>query len=99
MYDTALTILKKIEKYNFKAYIVGGFVRDYILNIDSIDIDICTNATPKDLSNIFTNIKIPRISKLVRDNETIKAIKLIRNALRLIMLFNEFLFLLVNINK
>ena len=37
MYDTALTILKKIEKYNFKAYIVGGFVRDYILNIDSIE--------------------------------------------------------------
>lgn len=57
MYSVALELLKQIEKYNFKAYIVGGFVRDRILNIESPDVDICTNATPKDLSNIFSNIK------------------------------------------
>ena len=55
MLDTSIEILKKIEESSFKAYIVGGFVRDYILNIPSIDVDICTNATPKELLEIFDN--------------------------------------------
>ncbi len=49
-------ILKKIEEKGFVAYIVGGFVRNQILNINSEDIDIITNATPKDLKTIFTSI-------------------------------------------
>lgn len=57
MYEASLNILKKIEENGYKAYIVGGFVRDKILNIESVDVDICTNATPKDLSTIFDNIK------------------------------------------
>lgn len=50
-------ILETIESNGFVAYIVGGYVRDFIMGIDSKDIDICTNATPKDLSKIFNNIK------------------------------------------
>lgn len=46
-------ILKKIESNGFKAYIVGGYVRDSLLGINSYDIDICTNALPKDLHLIF----------------------------------------------
>lgn len=52
-----LEILKKIEENGFVAYIVGGFVRDKILGINSKDIDIITNATPKDLKRIWKNIK------------------------------------------
>lgn len=37
-------ILNKIEENGFEAYIVGGYVRDKILGMDSTDIDICTNA-------------------------------------------------------
>ena len=55
MLDTALKILKTIEENGYKAYIVGGFVRDYVLGIQSNDIDICTSATPKDISQIFSN--------------------------------------------
>ena len=51
-----IDILKKIEDSGFIAYIVGGFVRDKLLNIESTDIDIITNATPKDLKQIFKNI-------------------------------------------
>ncbi len=51
-----LSILNKIEDNGFVAYIVGGYVRDKLLNRESKDVDIITNATPKDLSHIFDNI-------------------------------------------
>ena len=59
MLDQALKVLKKIEDNGFVAYIVGGFVRDYLLGIESMDIDICTNATPKELKEIFEDACIP----------------------------------------
>jgi tRNA nucleotidyltransferase (CCA-adding enzyme) len=46
-------ILKKLEDNNFEAFIVGGFVRDNILNIATYDIDICTNARLEDLIKLF----------------------------------------------
>ena len=45
--------VKVIEKEGYEAYVVGGYVRDLLLGISSYDIDICTNATPKELMNIF----------------------------------------------
>lgn len=46
-------ILTKIEANGFEAFVVGGYVRDYLLGIKSSDVDICTNALPKDLHQIF----------------------------------------------
>lgn len=54
-----LEILKKIEDNGFQAYIVGGYVRDYIMKYDSADVDICTNARPKDLIKIFNDAILP----------------------------------------
>lgn len=48
-------ILKKIEDNGYEAYIVGGYVRDLLLGNISYDVDICTNALPKDLHTIFPN--------------------------------------------
>ena len=53
MLDIALKLLEEITSCGFQAYIVGGFVRDHILGIDSNDIDINTNATPKEIKDIF----------------------------------------------
>ncbi len=39
-------ILSKLEEHGFKAFIVGGYVRDYLLGIESCDVDITTSATP-----------------------------------------------------
>lgn len=61
MLTTALKVLKKIEDHGFKAYIVGGFVRDYLLGRDSTDIDITTSATPMDIKKIFKDIFIPKV--------------------------------------
>lgn len=46
-------ILKKIEFSGFEAYVVGGYVRDNLLGIYTTDVDICTNALPKDVIKIF----------------------------------------------
>lgn len=57
-----LNILKKLEKHGFSAFIVGGYVRDKLLGIESSDVDICTNALPKDI------IKIMNLDKSTKDN-------------------------------
>lgn len=46
-------MLEKLESNNFNAYIIGGFVRDKLLGINSYDVDIVTNATPKDIISLF----------------------------------------------
>lgn len=53
MYQTALGVLKTINEHGFQAYIVGGYPRDIYLKKESLDIDICTSATPKDIKDIF----------------------------------------------
>ena len=53
MYELGIEILKKINDYGYLGYIVGGYVRDKLLGIESNDIDITTNATPMELKNIF----------------------------------------------
>lgn len=58
MKDITLEVLNKIYEYGYEAYAVGGYVRDWLLNIKSNDIDLTTSATPMELKNIFENIKI-----------------------------------------
>ena len=59
MLDIALKLLKDITDHSYKAYIVGGFVRDYLLGIESSDIDITTDATPKEVKELFANSCLP----------------------------------------
>ena len=59
MLESAKKILRKINDNGYKAYLVGGFVRNYLLGIESSDIDITTNATPKELQSIFTDACLP----------------------------------------
>ena len=49
MNDKIKEILNKIEDKGFKAYVVGGYVRDFLRKVKSSDVDICTNARVKDL--------------------------------------------------
>ena len=53
-----IKILSRIEDNGFEAYIVGGYVRDYILGIETSDIDICTNARVKELIDIFSDYNV-----------------------------------------
>ncbi len=60
MLKNALKLLNKIEEHGYKAYIVGGFVRDYVLGINSTDVDIATSATPKEIMEIFQTSVLPK---------------------------------------
>ncbi len=55
MYQRGIEILKILTKNGYEAYIIGGYPRDLYLSKNSTDIDICTNATPKNLLKIFPN--------------------------------------------
>ena len=45
----------------FESYVVGGCVRDSLLGLEPHDWDICTNATPQDVMEIFTKRNIKTI--------------------------------------
>lgn len=54
----AKEVIKRIKDNGYSAYIVGGAVRDYILGRKINDFDICTNALPTTISDIFINYKV-----------------------------------------
>ncbi len=58
LYQEAQEIIKKLNASGFAAYFAGGAVRDMLLNIIPSDIDIATNATPTEISQIFVNSKL-----------------------------------------
>ena len=47
------TILEKLHKAGFEAYIVGGCVRDFLLGNEPKDWDVATNAKPEEIQKIF----------------------------------------------
>ena len=51
-------ILQKLEKSGFSSYIVGGAVRDIIMNISPSDFDITTSASSKQVCEVFKDKKI-----------------------------------------
>uniref|UniRef100_A0A6M3IRT4 Putative poly-A polymerase domain containing protein n=1 Tax=viral metagenome TaxID=1070528 RepID=A0A6M3IRT4_9ZZZZ len=53
MLKNAIKVLKNIESKKYKAFLVGGCVRDIILGIDFKDIDIATNIPIKELEKIY----------------------------------------------
>lgn len=49
-------ILNKLIENNFEAYIVGGCVRDVVLNEEPKDYDITTSAKPENVINLFDKV-------------------------------------------
>lgn len=51
--DSCLSIIKKLQENGFIAYLAGGSVRDFLLNLKPKDFDIATNATPDEVEKLF----------------------------------------------
>jgi poly(A) polymerase len=56
--DSALDTLKILKKNNFDAFIVGGAIRDILMDYKPKDFDIATNATPEQVRSIFKKSRI-----------------------------------------
>jgi poly(A) polymerase len=54
----ALKIMYRLNQNGFNGYLVGGGVRDLLLGKIPKDFDIATDATPKQIKNIFRNSRI-----------------------------------------
>lgn len=54
--EAALKLINVIKSNGFEAFIVGGYVRDYILNDNPHDIDITTSALPNDIISMFDKV-------------------------------------------
>ncbi len=51
--EEVLTIIKKLSDNGFQAFLVGGCVRDILMNKTPKDWDICTSATPDKIQTLF----------------------------------------------
>ncbi|HKF04217.1 MAG TPA: CCA tRNA nucleotidyltransferase [Candidatus Sulfotelmatobacter sp.] len=49
----ATSIVKTLRQHGFQAYLAGGCVRDLLLKRDPKDYDVATNATPRQVMEIF----------------------------------------------
>lgn len=56
--QAALKTCDQLQKAGFQAYIVGGAVRDLLLNHPPKDFDVATNATPEQVHKVFRRSRI-----------------------------------------
>lgn len=64
--ENALKVLYRLHKAGYQALLVGGGVRDNLLDLHPKDFDVATNATPEQVNKLFRNSRlIGRRFKLV----------------------------------
>jgi len=54
----AVRIVKRLARFDHTAYLVGGCVRDLLLDRKPKDFDIGTSATPRQIKRLFSNCRI-----------------------------------------
>lgn len=53
--ENTLKVLYRLHRSGYKAYLVGGSVRDLLLGREPKDFDVGTDATPQQVKNLFRN--------------------------------------------
>ncbi|MGZ8289412.1 MAG: polynucleotide adenylyltransferase PcnB [Telluria sp.] len=51
--SNAIRVTQTLQEAGFKAFVVGGAVRDLLLGVKPKDFDIATNATPEEVKKLF----------------------------------------------
>jgi poly(A) polymerase len=54
----AIKVCEVLHQHGYHAYIVGGAVRDLIVNLEPKDFDVATNATPEQIRPLFRRARI-----------------------------------------
>lgn len=71
--ESIIEIIRKLEAAGFEAFIVGGCVRDLLMDVEPKDWDVTTNAKPEEIMKIYSDsfyenafgtvgIKIPKLA-------------------------------------
>ena len=58
--NAVLKCMQSLEQAGFQAYVVGGCVRDSLLGLTPHDYDLCTDATPSQICNVFSGFSLVR---------------------------------------
>jgi poly(A) polymerase len=56
--ESALKVLYRLDKAGFKAFLVGGSVRDLLLGRQPKDFDVATDALPEQVRELFRNCRL-----------------------------------------
>lgn len=56
--NNAIDTIKKLQRAGYDAYLVGGCIRDLLLNIQPKDFDVATSATPEQVKKVIRNSRI-----------------------------------------
>ncbi len=54
----ALKVIERLQSAGFKAYLVGGCIRDLLLGARPKDFDVATSATPEEIRELFRNARL-----------------------------------------
>ena len=55
---SALKVLYRLHKAGYQSFLVGGCVRDAMLDLHPKDFDVATNATPEEVKRLFSNCRL-----------------------------------------
>ena len=56
--ENALKVLNRLKNAGYKAYLVGGCVRDLLIDIQPKDFDVVTDARPEQIRELFRNCRL-----------------------------------------
>jgi poly(A) polymerase len=56
--NAALKVIRELHKAGFAGFLVGGGVRDLLLDLNPKDFDVATDATPEQVRNLFRGARI-----------------------------------------
>ena len=56
--DSAKMLLEQLNRQGHEAFVVGGCVRDMLMDITPHDFDITTSATPDEVKCVFSNYRV-----------------------------------------
>ncbi|CAN7696363.1 polynucleotide adenylyltransferase PcnB [Aquipseudomonas alcaligenes] len=54
----AVNVVERLQKAGYQAYLVGGCVRDLLLDLEPKDFDVATSATPEQVRAEFRNARV-----------------------------------------
>jgi poly(A) polymerase len=54
----AAKVVRRLTRHGYEAYLVGGCVRDLLLDRRPKDFDVCTSARPDDVRRLFRNSRV-----------------------------------------